>query len=141
MKKVIISTLATITIIAGSSAFAFSSATDNGPNATMVKMFAKSQDMTDYQQTLAVTAFKQVKVLATTVKSPKDDIKSYIKGLIEQDSIDVNEIMIQYKTWQKQVDNEFEQSLIAIAKLHEDLSVEQRQKLALTIQKMSKKGN
>lgn len=141
MKNVIITALATITIIAGSSAFAFSSSTDSGPNATMVKMFAKSQDMTDYQQTLAVDAFKQVKVLATTVKSPKDDIKSYIKGLIEQDSIDVNEIMVQYKAWQKQVDNEFEQSLIAIAKLHEDLSVEQRQKLALTIQKMSKNSN
>ena len=136
MKKLVIGTIAAITFATGASTIAYA---HKGPNEAMIKMFAMSQDMTDYQQELAVELFHQVKALAAAVKEPKHEVKDYVKGLIEQDSIDVDEVMEKYKAWQQKVDKEFEQSLIAVAKLHADLSVEQRQKLIESIKKMRSK--
>lgn len=136
MKKLILGTIAAATLAMGTSTIAIAQMKDAGPNETVIKLFAKSQDMTEYQQTLAVELFHQVKSLITTVKSPEQDLKTYVHGLIEQDSIDVNEVMEKYKAWQQKVDKEFEQSVIAVAKLHSDLSIEQREKLISTIKQM-----
>ena len=136
MKRLVIGTIAAITLVTGASTIAYA---HKGPNEAMVKMFAMSQDLTDYQQELAVELFHQVKTLAAAVKEPKDELKTYVKGLVEQDSIDVEDVMEKYKAWQQNVDKEFEQSLIAVAKLHADLSVEQREKLVESIKKMRSK--
>ena len=133
MKKLLVSTVAAFTLITGASAIA---SVKNGPNEAMIQMFAMSQDMTEYQQELAVEVFRQVKSLADTVKAPKQDIKDYLGGLVEQDSIDVVQVMEQYKQWQQGVDEQFELSLIAVAKLHSDLTPEQRQQLVDSIKQL-----
>ncbi len=139
MKKfaiTVITTIAAMTFIAAPVSVAMA---DEGPKATLIKMLAKSQDMNVYQQELAVEVFQQFSSLAKIVKAPKQDVKSYMEGIIERDRIDVYEVMENYKSWQQKVDTQFEQSLIAAAKLHEDLSIEQRKQLVESIRALSSK--
>lgn len=139
MKKfaiTVITTIAAMTFVAAPIGVAMA---DEGPKATLIKMLAKSQDMNVYQQELAVDVFQQFSALAKIVKAPKHDVKYYMEGIIERDRIDVYEVMENYKSWQEKVDTQFEQSLIAAAKLHEDLSVEQRRQLIESIKALSSK--
>lgn len=139
MKKLVISAIAAVTLLGTSSTIAFAHKTQNAPNAAIIKMFAKSQDMNEHQQDLAVNLFKQFKSLASAVKSPEDEIKSYMQSLIERDSIDVQAVMERYRLWQQNVDKEFEQSLIAAAELHADLTPEQRKNIVTSIKSMRSK--
>ena len=133
MKKIITSTVAAITLFTGASVFGCASA---GPSEVMVQLFAKSQDMNAYEQELAVEVFRQAKLLAEVVKGPKEDVKAYIEQLVEQDSIDVDLVLANYKEWQSQVNEHFEKSLVAVAKLHAELDLEQREQLLETFKKL-----
>lgn len=139
MKKFLVSAITAITVSTSAiSTPVLADDYDNQqPNETVIKMFLMSQDMTDEQEDLTVAVVNQVKTLATAVKAPKQEVKDYLKGMAEHDYIDVEEVMAKYKAWQQNVDQEFEQSLIAVAELHASLTIEQRQKLMATFKKLS----
>lgn len=131
MKKLIIGTVAAITMITGASTIA-----NAGPSESMVKMFAQTQEMTEHQQDLMVELFQSGKLLAAEVKKPKEQVRAYLTELIVQDNIDVDEVMTAYKTWQQGVDQQFEETVKVAATLHANLSQEQREKLIETLKKM-----
>lgn len=133
MKKIITSTVAALTLFTGASVSGCASA---GPSEVMVQLFAKSQDMNAYEQELAVEVFRQAKLLAEVVKGPKEEVKAYIEQLVEQDTIDVDLVLANYKEWQSQVNEHFEKSLVAVAKLHAELDLEQREQLLETFKKL-----
>jgi hypothetical protein len=59
--------------------------------------------------------------------------------MVDQESIDVEQIMTAYRDWQHKVELQFEQTLAVAANLHSQLSKEQRVKLIQTIKQMSSK--
>lgn len=133
MKKLVISAIAAMTLSTSAMAEEYD---HQQPNETAIKMFLMTQNMTDEQEDLVVQLVHQVKSLASVVKAPKQEVTEYVKGLAEQDYIDVAEVMQKYKTWQQEVDKEFEQSLNTVAELHASMSVEQRKELMETIKKL-----
>ncbi len=139
MKKLIIATITAITAFTFTAVPVSVAIADEGPKHKLVRMLAKSQDMDSYQQDLAVEVFQQFNSLATIIKAPRDDVKSYMQGLIERDRIDVHEVMENYKAWQQKVDEQFEQSLVPASQLHSELSVEQRKQLVESIKALNSK--
>jgi|GEM_PF-1871819 len=133
MKKLIIGTITSIALLTGVTAIA---KTDSGPNSSMIKMFVQYHDMTDHQQELMTDLFLSGKSLVKQVKEPKEQIRTYLSDIVERDEIDVEQIMASYEAWQDEVNEKFEETLIAAAKLHSQLSVEQRRKIVETIKDM-----
>lgn len=109
------------------------------PNESMVRMFAEYHDLTEYQQELMVELVSSGKSLATEVKKPKAQIGTFLLEMVDQESMDVEEVMAAYREWQHKVELQFEQTLAAAASLHSQLSKEQRVKLLETIKQMSSK--
>ena len=133
MKKLILGTVAAISLITGASAIAYAAP---APSESMVRMFAQSQDMTEHQVELMVALMQSGKTLAAEVKKPKTQVRDYLTDLVEKERIDVDQVMAAYKTWQQGVDQKFEEAVRAAAELHANLSVDQRQQLVDTIKKM-----
>ena len=109
MKKLLIAAITAVTAFTFTAVPTSVAIADEGPKQALVRMLAKSQDMDSYQQDLAVEVFQHFNSLANTIKAPRNDVKSYMQGLIERDRIDVHEVMENYKAWQQKVDEQFEQ--------------------------------
>jgi hypothetical protein len=109
------------------------------PNEPMVRMFAEYHDLTEYQQELMVELVSSGKSLASEVKKPKAEVRAFLMEMVDQESIDVEQIMTAYRDWQHKVELQFEQTLAVAANLHSQLSKEQRVKLIQTIKQMSSK--
>ena len=105
-------------------------------NETMFNLFIKAQDFTEYQEELAIDLVKSAKELSVQVKKPKHQLKEFVQGLVDTDQLDVEEMMQAYKAWQADVDSQVHVTLTALAKLHADLTPEQKQTLMETIKKM-----
>ena len=105
----------------------------------MVKMFSEKHQMSEYQQALSVELFSSFMSLAQEVKKPKKQVKHYISGLVQADSVDVDLVLQEYRAWQRNIDEKFEVALRHFAELHQSLSIEQREQLVQTIKDMQKK--
>ena len=105
-------------------------------NETMFKMFISAQGFTEYQEELAFDLAKSAKELSVQVKKPKHELKDFVQIMVDTDHLDVDAMMQAYKTWQADVDSQVYVTLQALAKLHADLTPEQKQALVAKIKKM-----
>lgn len=105
-------------------------------NEMMVKMFLQTQDFTDYQEELAMDVVASVKSLAAEVKQTKPQVKQYFAELLEKDTMNVEEMMTAYKAWRETTDVKLEETLHTVARLHGNLTKEQRLQLLESLKKM-----
>ncbi|MDF2180281.1 hypothetical protein P2G88_18650 [Aliiglaciecola sp. CAU 1673] len=126
-------------VIASAVTFASLGATTASANDRMIEFIMDAHDFTEYQQELAFELLASGRALAAEIKRPKEELKAYVAELIEKDQLDVEAMMLAYKSWQAGVDEKVLASLQSLAKLHSQLSKEQRQELMETFQKMRSK--
>lgn len=131
MKKLIRNTVTAIVLMTSFLGFGQAHA-----NETMIRLFIETQNFSDNQKELAMEAVQSVKAVAAEVKSPKQEVKAYLAEVMQQDEMDVELIMENYRTWREGVDIKLEAALYAIANLHGQLSQEQRQELMETFKKL-----
>lgn len=124
MKKML--TAIKIVVLLGTSVL-FS--TSSSANEEMLKTLLRTQNLTELQADLAYDAVISIKALGEEVQASKVNVQAYINNLMQQDQMDVDAIMQEYKQWQSTMDVKVETSLKSIAALHRHLSREERQAL------------
>ena len=136
MKKIILGAITGLLFISATAVIA----NDHKQSHTaMISMFAKAHDMDDYQQELVLDLFSTIKTTMAEMKEPKAELRAYLEQIAQQDTVNVDEAMQNYKGWQATFDSQLEQVLNAYAKLHENLTPEQRQNVIATMKKMRDK--
>ena len=136
MKKIIVAAMTSLVLISGTAAIAKD---HKASHVAMIGMFAKAHDMDDYQQELMLELFSTIKTTMAEMKTPKEELSAYLEQVAKQDSVNVDEAMQNYKGWQATFDTQLEKMITAYAKLHENLTPEQRQNVIATMKKMRDK--
>lgn len=102
----------------------------------MFKLFIEAHDFNEYQQELALELVESGRALAAEIKKPKEELKGHVTALIEKDQLDVETMMQSYQSWQSGVDEKLLAVLQSLARLHAQLTEEQREALVQTLHKM-----
>lgn len=108
-------------------------------NDIMFKLFIEAHDFNEYQQELAFELLESGRALAAEIKKPKEELKGHVTELIEKDQLDVETMMQSYQNWQSGVDEKLLTALQSLARLHAQLTKEQREALVQTFHKMRDK--
>jgi len=133
MKKLVLGVVTAIALISGSAAIAETTEVFESP---MFKMFSSYHELTDQQQSLAVDLVDSGRQLGKAVKSAKPHVEDFLADIVEKDNLDVEQIMLEYKAWQQEIDVKFEAALRSAAALHSELTAEQRRNIVDTLKKM-----
>lgn len=108
-------------------------------NDIIFKLFIEAHDFNAYQQELGFELVGSGRALAAEIKKPREELKGHVTALIEKDQLDVEAMMQSYQSWQSGVDEKLLTVLQSLARLHAQLTKEQREALVQTFHKMRDK--